>query len=145
MVGSPTGMKSPNEPSNRDSEFHALSQAIAALPPRPGDELAIFVPSKDRHGLAIDQSYWMERSLRLLGRLFGGASAIVAQGIYRGESAKLIREQTIIVACAVELAAVQSKADILEVFLRRFCDEGNQEEAGLLINRHYIAVRGGAD
>jgi hypothetical protein len=37
--------------------------------------LVLFIPSKDRTGQAIDQGYWVEQALTVLGTLFGGATA----------------------------------------------------------------------
>jgi hypothetical protein len=35
----------------------------------------LFIPSRDRHDRAIDQEHWVEEALRVLGTLFGGATA----------------------------------------------------------------------
>ena len=37
--------------------------------------LVLFVPSVDRYGNAISQGRWVDEALRVLGELFGGATA----------------------------------------------------------------------
>ena len=37
--------------------------------------LVLFIPSKDRSDRAIDQAYWVDEALTVLGTLFGGATA----------------------------------------------------------------------
>ena len=37
--------------------------------------LVLFIPSKDRSNVRIDQAYWVGEALRVLGTLFGGATA----------------------------------------------------------------------
>ena len=37
--------------------------------------LVLFIPSKDRTNQPIDQAFWVEEALRVLGTLFGGATA----------------------------------------------------------------------
>jgi hypothetical protein len=44
------------------------SKAAAAL-------LVLLIPSKDRRNKAIDQRFWVEEALNVLGALFGGATA----------------------------------------------------------------------
>ena len=37
--------------------------------------LVLFIPSKDRSDVEIDQDFWVDEALITLGRLFGGATA----------------------------------------------------------------------
>ena len=37
--------------------------------------LVLFIPSKDRRNKAINQRFWVEEALNVLGTLFGGATA----------------------------------------------------------------------
>src|ERR1700722_20421660 len=46
--------------------------------------LVLFIPSQDRTALPIDQTYWVSEALRVLGELFGGATAFPrGQGVWR--------------------------------------------------------------
>ena len=44
--------------------------------------LVLFIPSKDRSDQAIDQAYWVEQALTVLGTLFGGATAFPQSKAY---------------------------------------------------------------
>jgi hypothetical protein len=37
--------------------------------------LVLFIPSSDRYDQPIDQPYWVEEALKVLGQCFGGATA----------------------------------------------------------------------
>jgi len=118
-----------------------LSHQLSGLPARPGDEVMIFIPNKDRDGVLIDQGFWREKALTLFGELFGGATAMHAEGVFRTESGTLIREQSIVLFCHLDMEQLKLKAPLLEGFLRQFCKESNQEEVGFSVNRHYIGIR----
>ena len=73
--------------------------------------IVLFVPSVDRESRPIDQTAWTRRSLELLGRLFGGATAFPkAQGVWRD-------------------------------FCREMGCSTNQGEVGLVIDNVYHAIR----
>lgn len=52
-----------------------LHEALGAGPPAGVDQVTLFVPSVDRNGEPIDQSYWTDQALATFGRLFRGATA----------------------------------------------------------------------
>jgi hypothetical protein len=48
--------------------------------------LVLFIPSRDRRNKAIDQRFWVEEALNVLGTLFGGATAFPrGRGIDHGK------------------------------------------------------------
>jgi hypothetical protein len=48
--------------------------------------IVIFVPSRDRDGQPIDQEYWVDEVLTILGRLFRGATAYPrGRGVWRDD------------------------------------------------------------
>jgi hypothetical protein len=62
--------------------------------------LVLFIPSRDRHDRAIDQEYWVDESLSVLGTLFGGATAFPqGKGIWRDDEqgAKLLFDQPVVI------------------------------------------------
>ena len=63
--------------------------------------LVLFVPSVERDGeTPIDQEYWVEVALQLLGRLFGGATAYPrATGIWRDDErgGALIKDNPVVI------------------------------------------------
>ena len=48
--------------------------------------LVLFIPSKDRSDEPIDQDYWVQEALAVLGQLFGGATAFPqGRGVWRDD------------------------------------------------------------
>jgi hypothetical protein len=47
--------------------------------------LVLFIPSHDGAAEAIDQAYWVDQALTVLGTLFGGATAF-PQGVWRDDA-----------------------------------------------------------
>ena len=49
--------------------------------------LVLFIPSKDRSDQPINQDHWVAEALRVLGSLFGGATAYPqGKGVWRDEA-----------------------------------------------------------
>src|SRR5262249_8832719 len=49
--------------------------------------LVLFIPSKDRDSQPIDQGYWVNEALRVLGECFGGATAFPqGRGVWRDDA-----------------------------------------------------------
>jgi hypothetical protein len=49
--------------------------------------LVLFIPSKDRSDEPIDQGFWVQEALAVLGRLFGGATAFPqGRGVWRDDA-----------------------------------------------------------
>ena len=64
--------------------------------------LVLFVPSVDRFDEPIDQEYWVIETLKVFGRLFGGATAFPqGRGVWRDDErgGQLIFDAPVIVQC----------------------------------------------
>src|SRR5258705_10003426 len=71
------------------------SKAAAAL-------LVLFIPSKDRGDQPIDQGYWVDEALNVLGMLFGGATAFPqGRGVWRDDAqgGKLLFDEPVVMQC----------------------------------------------
>ena len=71
------------------------SKAASALP-------MLFIPSKDRSHQPIDQGFWVEEALNVLGTLFGGATALPqGRGIWRddAQSGRLLFDEPVVIQC----------------------------------------------
>jgi hypothetical protein len=71
------------------------SKAASAL-------LVLFIPSKDRSNRPIDQGFWVEEALNVLGKLFGGATAFPqGRGIWRDDAqgGKLLFDEPVVIQC----------------------------------------------
>jgi hypothetical protein len=64
--------------------------------------LVLFIPSRDRHDQTIDQGHWVEKELRVLGTMFGGATAFPqGKGIWRDDAqgGKLLFDEPVVIQC----------------------------------------------
>ena len=109
--------------------------------------IVLFVPSVERDGAtAIDQDRWVQESLKVFGRLFGGATAYPkAKGVWRDDErgGVLVFDEPVVVHCYVTANAINDAVNIsaLGEFCRRMGRETNQGEIGLIIDGEYFAFR----
>jgi hypothetical protein len=105
--------------------------------------LVLFIPSRDRHDRAIDQEYWVGESLRVLGTLFGGATAFPqGKGVWRDDAqrGKLLFDAPVVIQCYTSGQAIERQAPKLREFLYRMGREANQGAIGLVIDRDYLEI-----
>ncbi len=108
--------------------------------------LVLFVPSVERDGkTAIDQSLWVDEALRLLGGVFGGATAYPrARGVWRDDErgGSLVLDEPVVIHCYVQPELLQDETNLaaLGAFCRRMGRETNQGEVGLVIDNEYFAI-----
>jgi hypothetical protein len=105
--------------------------------------LVPFIPRRDRHDRAIDQEHWVEESLRVLGTLFGGATAFPqGKGVWRddGQGGKLLFDQPVVTQCYTSEQAIERQARKLREFLHRMGREAKQGAIGLVIDRDYLEI-----
>ncbi|MBI3464272.1 MAG: hypothetical protein HY000_14630 [Planctomycetes bacterium] len=107
----------------------------------------LFIPSVERDGITpIDQDFWVDSSLEMLGRLFGGATAYPkARGIWRDDerAGAVIKDEPVLIHCYTTPEDIQDSANLaaLGSFCRRLGRETNQGEIGLVIGDEYFAIR----
>ncbi len=108
--------------------------------------LVLFIPSVERDGeTPINQDYWVDEALQLLGRIYGGATAYPrAKGIWRDSErgGALIKENPVVIHCYTEPEAIEAAENIAELgkFCRRMGREARQGEIGLIIDDEYLAI-----
>lgn len=105
--------------------------------------LVLFVPSKDRFDRDIDQDHWVEESLKVLGTLFGGATAYPkGKGVWRDDAqgGKLLYDEPVVIQCYTAEQEIENKADELRNFLVRMGTEARQGAIGLVIDRDYLEI-----
>ncbi|HYB90225.1 MAG TPA: hypothetical protein VEC38_04185 [Candidatus Binataceae bacterium] len=109
--------------------------------------VVLFVPSVQRDGeTAIDQARWVELSLEMFGRVFGGATAYPkAKGIWRDDDrgGALIRDEPVVVHCYTTPADIQNEDNLAELgsFCRKMGRDARQGEVGLVVGDEYFAIR----
>jgi hypothetical protein len=105
--------------------------------------LVLFIPSKDRKDQPIDQALWLEESLRLLGTLFGGATAFPqGKGVWRDDAqgGKLQFDEPVVIQCYTSEQALEQQGAPLRDFLERMGREARQGAVGLVIDRDYLEI-----
>src|SRR5947209_2251790 len=105
--------------------------------------LVLFIPSKDRDDQPIDQDYWVDAALGVLGRLFGGATAFPqGRGVWRDDAqgGRLLFDEPVVIQCYTRETALARYAADLRTFLRRLGIEGRQGAVGFVIDRDYLEI-----
>jgi len=101
----------------------------------------------ERDGVTpIDQDRWVDASLAMFGRVFGGATAYPkAKGIWRDDEqgGALVKDEPVVVHCYTTSDDVQDDANLAELgaFCRKMGREGRQGEIGLVVGDEYFAIR----
>ena len=109
--------------------------------------VVLFVPSVERDGTTpIDQSYWVDAALEMLGRAFGGATAYPrAKGIWRDDArdGALVKDEPVVIHCYTTPAGIQASRNLGELgdFCRRMGREARQGEVGLVVGDEYFAIQ----
>jgi len=109
--------------------------------------VVLFVPSVQRDGATpVDQSRWVDSSLEMFGRVFGGATAYPkAKGIWRDDEqdGALVKDEPVVVHCYTTPRDIQDDRNLAELgsFCKRMGREAQQGEVGLVIGDEYFAIR----
>lgn len=121
-----------------------IKRTLGATYPVGASQVVLFIPDHSRDGDSIDQQYWVDEALNVMGRLFRGATAFPpGRGVWRDDEAGggLLKEQTVMVVSYVapELLAPATLKSLRE-FLHRFGRETRQGEVGIVINSKYYGI-----
>ena len=109
--------------------------------------MVLFVPSMERDGeTPIDQERWLDHSLEMFGRVFGGATAYPkAKGIWRDDErgGVLVKDEPVVVHCYTTTAQIEDQRNLAELgsFCRKMGREARQGEVGLVVGDEYFAIR----
>jgi len=109
--------------------------------------VVLFVPSVERDGTTpIDQQRWVDASLEMFGRVFGGATAYPkAQGVWRDDERRgtLVMDEPVVVHCYTTPADIQDDGNLaaLGAFCRKMGRDAKQGEIGLVVGDEYFAIR----
>ena len=121
-----------------------IKRTLGATYPVGASQVVLFFPDHSRDGDSIDQQYWVDEALNVMGDLFRGATAFPpGRGVWRDDEAggRLLKEQTVMVVSYVApklLTPATLKS--LREFLHRFGRETRQGEVGIVINSKYYGI-----
>ncbi len=105
--------------------------------------LVLFIPSKDRNDEPINQGYWVEEALKVLGECFGGATAFPqGRGVWRDEvqGGKLLFDEPVVIQCYTGEGALEQQAGRLRSFFVRMGTEARQGAVGFVIDNDYLEI-----
>ena len=109
--------------------------------------VVLFVPSVERDGITpIDQNQWVDLSLDMFGRVFGGATAYPkAKGVWRDDErgGALIRDEPVVIHCYTTPADIENETNLVQLgaFCRTMARQAHQGEVGLVVGDEYFAIR----
>jgi hypothetical protein len=109
--------------------------------------VVLFVPSVERDGATpVDQDRWVDATLEMFGRVFGGATAYPkAKGIWRDDErdGTLVKDEPVVVHCYTTPADIEDSRNLAELgsFCRTMGSDARQGEVGLVIGDEYFAIR----
>ena len=94
----------------------------------------------------VDQAYWVDSALEVLGGVFGGATAYPkAKGIRRDDErgGHLVHDEPVVIHCYTTPERAEDEEALAELgsFCRRMGREAGQGEVGLVIGDDYFAIR----
>lgn len=125
-------------------EAEDRAKYLGATHPAGTSQVVVFIPSRDREGIPVDQLFWREEALRVFGTLFRGATAFPpGEGIWRDDEGggALQREQVIMVVSYTNSVGFTEAAwEVLRNFLHRLGKEANQGEVGIVIDSVYYGI-----
>lgn len=105
--------------------------------------LVLFIPSVDRDERPVDQDGWVDKALRTLGSLFGGATAFPrAKGVWRdaARAGRLVFDEPVVIQCYTTDTALAEHAAALRNFLVQMGEATHQGAVGLVIDRDYLEI-----
>jgi hypothetical protein len=105
--------------------------------------LVLFIPSMDRFEKPIDQDFWVEEALGMLGRLFRGGTAFPqGRGVWRDDARGgiLLYDQPVVIQCYTSEELLETQGEVLRAFLIRLGTEAKQGAVGLVIDRDYLEI-----
>ena len=121
-----------------------IKHALGATHPVGASQVVLFIPDLNREGDPIDQQLWIEECLRVMGKIFRGATAFPrGRGVWRDDDAgeRLLEEQTVMVVSYVDRKLLtNSTLRSLRDFLHRFGREARQGEVGIVIDSKYYGI-----
>jgi hypothetical protein len=117
---------------------------LGASAPEGTLPITLFLPGVDRDGRPIDQESRLREALRVFGRLFRGATAVLpGRGVWRDEArgGELVFDDMVLVTSYVAPDDLAPEAlRELRSFLHRLGRESRQGEVGIVIAGRYYGI-----
>ena len=107
-----------------------LVSVLGAAEEGSAERLTLYIPSRDRFGEEFDPGPWVDRALRLLSSIGGGATAMPpADGAWLDpERSELVIEKVVLVYTFIDPDRMETKLPDLRRFLHQLGRETGQGE-----------------
>lgn len=107
-----------------------------------GQRFAIYIPNKDKDGVPVTQSLWIEKALQLLSRAGGGATAMppVTGAWLNPESGELIIEEPVIVYSYIDGERFMQHLDVLVAFVHELGRKTRQGQIAFEFDGEFFLV-----
>jgi hypothetical protein len=105
--------------------------------------LVLFIPSTTRFGEDVDQEFWVEDALKMIGTNFRGGTAFPqGRGVWRDDAQGgiLLFDNPVVIQCYTSDDALEARGAELRAFLIRMDTETKQGAVGLVIDREYLEI-----
>src|SRR5476651_102808 len=105
--------------------------------------LVLFIPSQDRFGEPIDQDWWVDEALKILGTNFRGGTAFPqGRGVWRDDvqGGILLYDNPVVIQCYTSEELLEARGQELRAFLLRMGMETKQGAVGFVIDRDYLEI-----
>lgn len=121
-----------------------IKRTLGATHPVGASQVVLFIPDRNREDALIDQQYWVDEALNVMGTIFRGATAFPpGRGVWRDDEVggRLLKEQTVMVVSYVDLKLLTvATLRSLRGFLHRFGREARQGEVGIVVDSKYYGI-----
>jgi hypothetical protein len=125
-------------------EISELQRLLGAYGDTKDRYVCVFVPSLTRDGSSIDHEFWRSETVRVLSRLFGGATSVHAYGGWLdAEMGDKVKEESVSLVVSFFSSDELSKDAVLELkrFVHRMGREAQQGEIGILLGNRFLRFR----
>ena len=106
---------------------------------------ALFIPSMTRNGQPIDHEHWRDEAVRLMSKMFGGATSLKAYGGWLDiEQGEQVKEEEISIVFSYFAKEDWYKENVVSVMEFLYCmgRETSQGAVGLHVMGTYIEIPG---
>jgi len=104
------------------------------------ERLALYIPSKDRSGNLIVQEQWIERGMRLLAEIGGGATRLPVEGIWK-DGEKYLEESVMQIYTFLDPDKFYEHLNELREFLHSMGEETKQGEVVIELRNRLYKIR----
>ena len=128
---------------NREDEPLDLAAELGAAESAAIQCLTLYIPSQDRNGREFDPTSWVERALKLLSKIGGGATALppVDGAWLNPETSQLIREKVVLAYTYVDPEMFEATLPELRAFLHQLGRETDQGEVVFEFDDRLFKIR----